>query len=270
MSVKFSRGTRQNLSVLNGTCHVIATIAFPTGSEPWAAAFDPVNNRVYVTDENLSQIYAVAPGGSFKTITNPHFDAPRGVLFDPATNQMAVANSGGNTVTFISGTTVKGTTPVGSFPQLLAYDPFAGRLLVADFNSYNVTSLSARSPTVQRYDISIPVGSFPFGIAYDYANHHDYVTNEGTNNTTVISGTGAHFGSVSVGGYPLGIAWDQSSQRIYVANLETNNVSVVRGLHVVRTITGASGSAFVGLAYDDATDQMFVTEVNNGLVYVYS
>ena len=157
-----------------------------------------------------------------------------------------------------------------AFRSFWRTDPFTDRLLVADYNTFNVTSLSARSPTVQKYDISIPVGSFPFGIAYDAANHHDYVTNEGTNNTTVISGLGAQFGSVYVGGYPLGIAWDQSTQRIYVANLETYNVSVIRGLHVTRTISGPSGSGFVGMAYDEATDQMFVTEVNNGLVYVFN
>jgi DNA-binding beta-propeller fold protein YncE len=216
-----------NLSVLNGSCHVVATVVFPPGSEPWAAAFDPVNNRIYVTDENLSQVYSVASNGSFKTITSPHFDAPRGVLFDPGINEMAVANSGGNSVTFISGTLVKGTTPVGLFPQLLAYDPFADRLLVADYNSYNVKLLNAQAPTVQKDEISIPVGSFPIGIAYDTSSHHDYVSNEGTANLTVISGKGSQFGSVSVGTDPFGIAWDQSAQRLYVANLVTHNISVV-------------------------------------------
>jgi len=56
---------------------------------------------------------------------------------------------------------------------------------------------------------------------------------------------------------------------MYVANLGTSNISVLSGLKVVRTVPGPSGSFFSGLAYDPATDQMFVSAWGTGQVYVY-
>lgn len=56
---------------------------------------------------------------------------------------------------------------------------------------------------------------------------------------------------------------------MYVVNEGSNTVSVLQGPTVVRTIHGVSGAGFIGIAYDDATDQVYVTGSTSGKVYVY-
>jgi DNA-binding beta-propeller fold protein YncE len=258
-----------NRSILNGTCSVVATISFPSGAVTYAAGFDPTNHYVYVTDYGLNQVYFISGTKLVTTIRSASFDEPLGVAFDPGDAIMAVVNRGTDTVTLIFGTTVDFTITVGSGPVMFGYDPYYGRFLVSNFRSDNVTSLNATFPGAEACNMNIPVGTEPFGIAFDSADSQDYVANEGSNNVTVIFGNGAQAGSVSVGTAPREAVWDQAKLAVCVTNYGSGNVSEIRGLHVVGTVTGPSGSEFLGSAYDEATDQLFVTGYNDGEVYVY-
>jgi len=259
-----------SLTILNGTCKLVAKVTLPTGAYPAAAGFDPENNHVYVTDAALSQVYVFSGTRLVNTITSSTFNSPWGVAFDPAISNMAVANYGSDTVTFIFGTSVSFTTTVGSGPYLFAYDLTFGRLLVTNFASANVTSMSGLFPFLQTDNINIPVGTQPAGIAFDLANDYDYVANYGSNNVTIIDSTGGHYGSVTVGSHPFGVVWDQAKLSVYVANSGSNTVSVISGSSVARTIYGPSGSGLHGIAYDEATDQVFVSGYTNKEVYVYN
>lgn len=257
-----------NLSVLSG-CTIVTTVTFPTGANPIAAAFDPSNNKVYVTDYGLEQVYVISGKALVHTITSSHFDEPWGVAYDPAAALMAVANCGSDTVTFISGTTITATTTVGSGPFSFAYDPARDRFLVTNIRSNNVTSFYARDPSDAHDNINIPVGSEPAGVAFDIANSYDYVANFASSNVTVISGVGAQIGSISVGSAPFGVVWDQAKLSVYVADSGSNTVSEIQGLRVVRNITGPSGANLYGIAYNEARDQVYVTGLLSGKVYVY-
>jgi len=257
-----------DVSVLNRQCGVIKTIPFPSGAQPRAAAFDPSNNWVYVTDQHLDQVYVISGTALVLTITSPTFKSPYGVAYDPGDAVMAVANRGSNTVTFISGGIVAFTTTVGNGPTMFAYDPFFGTFLVTNYKSNSVTAMDALEPALVD-DINIPVGTKPVGIAFDVADSLDYVADSGSGNVTVISGYGGLAGSVGVGTTPTGVVWDQAKLSIYVVNSGTHNVSVLRLLKVVRTIAGPSGSDLVGIAYNEASDQVFVSSSNSGEVYIY-
>jgi len=257
-----------DLSILNDQCGVIKTVLFPSGAQPRAAAFNPGNNWVYVTDQHLDQVYVISGTALTLTITSPAFKAPYGVAYDPGDAVMAVADRGSNTVTFISGGIVAFTTTVGDGPTMFAYDPYFGTFLVTNYKSNSVTALDALDPALVD-DLNIPVGTQPVGIAFDDADSLDYVADSGSGNVTVISGYGGLAGSVSVGKTPMGVTWDQAKLSIYVVDSGTNNVSVLRLLKVVRTIVGPSGSHLVGIAYNEASDQVFVTASGSKEVYIY-
>jgi DNA-binding beta-propeller fold protein YncE len=258
-----------NISVLNGTCRVVATIALPSGGHPRVAAFDPVNNEVYVTDGHLDQVYVVSGTKLVSTISNSLFVGPWGVAFDPGSDLMAVANHGSDTVAFIAGTILLGTTTVGSKPYEFAYDPYYGKFLVTNYGSDTVTSMEATNPFYTSGYITIPVGSEPTGIDFDQANQRDYVANYGSNNVSLINGVGTEYGSVTVGSEPDGVVWDQAKLSVDVTNYGSGTVSEIQGVTVGGNITGPTGSEFEGVSYDAATDQVFVTGFHTGEVYIY-
>jgi DNA-binding beta-propeller fold protein YncE len=261
-----------SLTVLSGSCKVLANLTFPGYSAPFAAAFNPTNNRIYVTGGH-DKVYVISGLKLAHTISSKSFDGSTGVAFDPANSEMAVADSGSNSVTFISNVTVESTATVGKEPYLFAYDPEYSRLLVTNFESKNVTSMNAADPTDEADNINIPIGTNPIGIAFDYANDRDYLADG--QNLTVISALGNQYGSIllpngtgSDGGGTGGVVWDQAKLAIYAVN--GHNLSVVQGLKVVRTVVGPEGAAFVGITYDEATDQVFATDYISGTVFVYN
>ena len=273
-----------NLTILTGGCKFVATVTFPTGSLPIAAAFDPTDNEVYVTDASLNQVYAISGHNLVGTITG--FDGPWGIAFDPgiASEQpsgMAVANSGSDSLVVFAGNPdgvgVELDLPTGKAPKDVVFDPADGRLVVTNSGSNNLTSY-AFAYTEEGESVSvlwIPVGTDPVGIAWDPIDGFDYVTNAGSNNVSIICDFCVGGGvptSISVGSQPRSIVWDQATLSLYVVNYGSNNVSVINPIfdEVSRTIKGPSGSGLLGIDYDAATDKVFVTGYHSGLVYVYS
>jgi DNA-binding beta-propeller fold protein YncE len=257
-----------NLSIISG-CSVVGTVTFPSGAEPRAAAFDPANNQVYVTDSHRNVVYSIRGTSLSGTIKSKTFDGPYGIGFEPSEQFIEVANGNSNTVTFIYQGIIAGTNTVGSGPRFFAYDPFAGRILVTNYNSDNVTSLFAYNPLVQDANKNIPVGSKPLGIAFDVADSEDYVANGGSNNVSVITGVGSTGHSIKVGTAPSGAVWDQAYLGVYVTNAGSHSISVLEGTSVARTLTGISGATLLGIDYDDATDQVYTVGSTSDAVYTY-
>jgi YVTN family beta-propeller protein len=117
----------------------------------------------------------------------------------------------------------------------------------------------------------IPVGSSPFAVAVDAAAKEVFVTNAGSGNVTVISGTTqAVIGSVTVQKSPLGIAYDSANRTLFVADNGTSNVSVISvgSLSVVATVH--VGLNPTGVAWDNATNRTFVTDHGSSQVSIIS
>src|SRR2546428_13753779 len=72
---------------------------------------------------------------------------------------------------------------------------------------------------------TIPVGDYPFGVAYDSGNGYVYVANYNSNNVSVISGTTV-VATIPVGDRPSGIVYDGGNGYVYVAKLISDNVTV--------------------------------------------
>jgi DNA-binding beta-propeller fold protein YncE len=258
----------QNLSVLRG-CSVTATVSFPAGSNPVQAAFDPENGWVYVSDQSLDQVYVLNGTIVIRTISNPSLDGPFGVAYDPGDHEMAVANDDSNTVSFVNSSAVTFTTTVGSNPTFLSYDPRYDRILVTNYGSDNVTSMSARHPGVLSTHLSIGVGTEPVGIAFDSANAREYVADLGSGNVTIISAVGGEFGSVPVGAGPRAVAWDGSLHRVVVTIYDPGSLVEIRGSSITRTIDGPSGVTFSALLYDPSSHLLYVGGWNDSTVYTY-
>jgi len=115
----------------------------------------------------------------------------------------------------------------------------------------------------------IPVGTGPFGVATDSATQEVFVTNGGSDNVSVISGSTPHVvANIGVQTDPRGIAVDLTDGSVYVADNGSSHVSVidVSTLSVVATIS--VGSNPLGVAWDAATDRIFVADGGSDQVSV--
>jgi YVTN family beta-propeller protein len=115
--------------------------------------------------------------------------------------------------------------------------------------------------------VTVPVGSGPFGVAYDSRNGYVYVANQGANYVSVISGT-AVVGTVRVGNGPGGVAHNGGNGYVYVANPGSNNVSVISGTTVVGTVRVGGGPHGVG--YDSRNEYVYVANFGSDTVSVFS
>ncbi|MCI4323454.1 MAG: YncE family protein, partial [Thermoplasmata archaeon] len=155
---------------------------------------------------------------------------------------------------------------VGGSPSLLAYDPTAGEVFVANYGSNNVSVISDATNTVVA---SVTVGEGPFAAAYDPAQGEVFVTNHEANTVSVISdASDAVVATISVGNAPLGIAYDPSAGELFVADASTNDVSVISDSTDMVVATIAVGSAPYDVAYDSGTGEIFVSNHGSNNVSV--
>lgn len=111
---------------------------------------------------------------------------------------------------------------------------------------------------------SIPVGSAPSGVAYDGANDRLFVTNWGSDNVSIISGTtDAVLGSVIVGSQPVGATFDPSNGDVYVVNEGSANVTVINGTTGRVAMTIPVLDTPVGITYDASNRDLYVDQAAN-------
>jgi YVTN family beta-propeller protein len=258
-----------NISVVKAPCTKAGTIKLPEspeGTYPVAAAFDPQNNYVYVTDVDANAVYVIS--GTKLVATLHGFDRPEAIVYDPSRADMIVTNFDGDNLTQVYATSAIGSIPVGMAPDGIDYDPTDGVLNVANYYSGNVTVLDAVTLTTE---FSVGVGSNPEGVAYDPSDYFDYVTNFGSGTVSWLDGDVFPGGSISGFDEPSSATWSQAKLAVYVTNYGSGVLSAIggaSGTSIVQNITVAKG--IDGSAYDDANDTIYVTDSTTGFLYVYS
>jgi YVTN family beta-propeller protein len=134
---------------------------------------------------------------------------------------------------------------------------------------------------------TIAVGSNPVAVAVDQATHTAYVgngndgtvsvINTATCNSSVRTGCGQTPPTVKVGAGTVDAAVDQATDTVYEVSLGTNTVSVIDGATCNATITSGCanipptvtvGNGPDGVAVDQATDTVYVANVNDNTVSV--
>ena len=263
-----------NVTVVKAPCTVVATVGLPNGASPYAAAFDPSDNYVYVTDPDLNQVYVLSGTALIATLNGGWFSDPLGLTYDPAGAGMLVTNPGSDNVTGIIGFSLYSLITLSEQPEEIGIDPVYGGSVEVTLPF--VDEFAALLPNEPFYGPPTTVynwstGSQPDQMAYDPELPGMFFTNTFTNNVTVFVSGGPYTTSVNVGHDPAGVCYSAVHQYMYVMDGGNNRVSEIGpGLTVVKTVKLASGAYPYGCAYDDATHQMYVTGFDSGQLYILS
>src|SRR3989475_12895329 len=159
---------------------------------------------------------------------------------------------------FVAGTgaAIPFRTPAAGGGQgpLDATGPFVAYTLVLSNNTLIPGNFLAKNPVAT-----------PDFIAYDSGKGEMFVTDERSNNVTVISdSTNAVIANIPVGSYPIGLAYDSGIGEVFVANSGSNNVTVISDSTNAVIANIPVGSYPSGAAYDSGKGEMFVT--NYGVI----
>jgi YVTN family beta-propeller protein len=170
---------------------------------------------------------------------------PVGVAYNSAKKEIFVANSyygnmGHGTVSVISDSTNKivATIKVGSEPYFLAYDSKKGEMFVINHGDGTVSVISDSSNSVITTLTLSPLAYQPWGVAYNPRKDEVYVSDSAIGGVIAIS--------------------DQSNT--VVANVTPGTIQS----------NGLSYSKPLGIAYDNAKDEIFVAMNQAKKVYVIS
>jgi YVTN family beta-propeller protein len=234
-----------------------------TGTNPNAAATNPVTNKIYVVNQGSAGV-TVINGATGTTTTVAVGASPIAVAVNPATNRIYVANNGSSNVTVIDGATNATTTvPAGVNPNAIAVNPVTNRIYVTNQGSNTVTVIDGATNGVITTFNSLP--GTPVAIAVNPVTNRIYVANNGSNNVTVIDGATNDTTFVAVGAAPQGVAVNPVTNRIYVANASSNDVTVIDGA------TNATSGIPVGVspsvvAVNPVTNRIYVANQGSNTV----
>jgi|SRR5271166_1221741 len=167
------------------------------GGQPSVALHDAVNNRTFVTLSSGNEILVLGHGCVIERTLSAS-GSPEGIAFD-GTN-LWVALTGANLVEKINVTTGSAATyPVGTGPRGVAFD--GTYIWVTNSGSNNVTKLLA---TTGAHIATIPVGSFPWGVAVNAINGPVtiWVANEKSASISILEQNGALKQTLATGSEP--------------------------------------------------------------------
>jgi YVTN family beta-propeller protein len=106
-----------------------ATGTVPAGTAPAGVAANPVTNKIYITNNNSSNV-TVIDGATNSTATVPTGNSPGPVAVNPVTNKIYVANINGSSVTVIDGATNStATVSTGTTPYGIAVNPITNNAI---------------------------------------------------------------------------------------------------------------------------------------------
>lgn len=248
---------------------------------------------------------ALAIGGRTSAVVSVGNDGGAGtVAVDPTTDTLYATSQGENNVSVLNGATCNATdtagctrfaptTTIGNGPQGVAADPATNTAYVTNVNDNTVSVIDSRACNAHhqggcnRAWPTFKVGHFPQDLRVDIATDTIYVVNAGDNTVSVVNGAtcNAHDASgcsqaastVNVGAGPFALAIDQATDTIYVANGNENSVSVIDGATCNAADTSgcgqtpptvAVGNAPNGVAIDQRTDTVYVTNSGTNTVWV--
>ena len=182
---------------------------------------------IYACDTPYDEINVI--NGSTDTLqrTIPVGTAPYAAVFDPATDEMYVANWGSSNVSIInmSSQEVVGTVSVGEGPLAIALDPNNGYLYVASSISESVSVINS---TTHQVVATVGAGCHPQAAAFDPLNQEVFVANNCDNDLTVINTlTDTNVGTIPVGFSPDSIAYDPADGGLYVADYGSLNLTAL-------------------------------------------
>lgn len=280
-----ANGGSANVSIINQTVgSVVATSA--VGVAPAAAVFDPTSHDIYVLDSESLNI----------TILNPASDSSIGNV--PTDNYyaygLAVEADNGNVVAVSEGsfliggspphaqanaTVVSGITnraiasvPLIVYPEGLTYDPFLGKLIVADPGGNDTYLVNTTTSLIGG---TRPVGLLPQSSAFDSLNNEVYVLDHNesfpyTGEVNILGPNLQPIKNILTGSGPTSIAFDSANGKFYVTDNVGGNVTVLNGTtnKYNTTITIGAGAILDSVLYDPHNQEVYVGDSTTSQVFI--
>ena len=111
----------------------------------------------------------------------------------------------------------------------------------------------------------------PDFIAYDAGKGEVFVTDERSNNVTVISdSTNSVIANIPVGSYPIGLAYDGGKGEVFVTNSGSNTVTVISDATNAVIANIPVGSYPIGVTYDPRNAYIYVANYLQGTISIIS
>lgn len=250
------------LFLLNNTLIKSNAVGTSSSLEPDHFLYDPINGLLYVSEQATNTV-AVINLTTFSVVANISVGTyPEGMLLDPVTHDIYVANVGyhnnSNNISVVDPNTnrVVQSVTVGTGPWMLTYDPQTREIFSANSGSYNVSIINASTNQVIG---NVAVGTVPYGIVYDPASNDVFVANDHSDNVSVINASSDRvLKTLSVGHIPAETWLDSLNGNIYIPDWGSQNVTVIDGLNATVLPPISTGSLPQG-ATNDPNDMVYVT-----------
>ena len=149
---------------------------------------------------------------------------------------------------------VKSASPTASYAYITNY--LSNTVSVIDSATNNVTA-------------TVPVGSYPRGVAVNPEGTKVYVTNTGSNTVSVIdSATKNVTATVNLGIYPWGVAVNPEGTKVYVTNTGSNTVSAIDTATNTVIATVPVGTNPLGIAVNPEGTKVYAANIGSSTVSV--
>ena len=253
--------------------HVADTIGLsPTeyGHEPWGAAFDPLQGRVYVADLPEPGKVTVIDAATHTIVDHIELSGlyAHGICVNDRTGRAYVANYGTDDVSVIDTLAAEeiATIDVGDTPRSVCVNRATDRIYVTRVYDGALTVIDGRTLEVVG---SIDVGDYPYDVAVNETTNRIYTANCSSWDVSVVDGaTGLVIDTIDVGRYPCGVCVNEATHRIYVTNRDDGTVSVIDGVtHDVLDVIGVGVDPHV-IATNPETNRIYAVNAGSDTVSV--
>jgi YVTN family beta-propeller protein len=270
-----------SIVALNGTTMVgtVSMGSFTLGGA-WGVAYNPVNKKIYVTDEAAGQLLIINPASRVVEKALGGLASPRGVAIDRTSGTAYVGSSGAAelrryTLSDVSANTQGAGVNIGNWPTGVAVDK-QGRIWVTTQGELVRVTWTDSGTTTWKRGLE-----HSFGIAYNAGTDRLYVTTGGGSSLVAfnVSGSGD---PVEVAGSPFktspeyNLDWpalNAATGRLYVAGRITAGVDHSRASKLWVFDVGASAFLTPPLdldSWNDGTMMRGLSLDKQGRVYVSS
>jgi YVTN family beta-propeller protein len=289
------------VSVGSGTPMVLVALAIDQANKTLYVA-NYVDNTLSMI--NKATCNAIVTSGCGRTPKVVSVGTPDGISLNDATDTIYVSKYVDDALSVLDPATcnaivtsgcarVPGVLRTGAGPLWVTSDPSTDTIYVPNSIDNTVSVLSGATCNVivtsgcTRFPPTVRAGSGPVAAVVDQATDTVYVPNSNDNTVSVVngatcnanvrSGCGQSAATMTVGAFPYWAALDSATDTLYVANDGDNTVSVVdtATCNAIFTFgcgrtppTVAVGNAPDGLAVDQQTDTVYVSNYNDNTVSI--
>ncbi len=261
-----------SVTIFDPSAHPRVLESVPAGEGPSQVAYDPTDQRVFVTNYCGNSVTAIeATNNSVVQLNLPVGSEPYGIAYDNRTNTLWVANYNSQNLTVLNASSLARvasiSTPTG-YPYGITYDPTNNSVFVTNDYAASLTVLNASTFAVTA--ASIPVGTYPQAPLYDPENGLVYVANGGSDNLSVVNATTLRaVGSIPTVAGTSSLALDPADHLLFATDGGGSRIVVVDTLtNTAESPTLPASETPEGVVYDPITRQVDVPNFGTGAINI--